>query len=361
MAKKKTGRKGYAATQRLRDRDHSKRGGNQKQPENLGSSEDTNNVEAADRGNLLAQRDAYLESLAVLNYRASTIDGRRVDLRRFIQWAQERGIERTEKVTRSMLESYRRHLYRRKKANGKPLSVASQRSMLGAVKLFFQWLCRQSLLEANPASELELPRPEKQLPAQALSVSEVESVLAQPEVDDPLGVRDRAMLELFYSTAIRRTEMTRLALCEFNRERQTLHVRYTKGRKDRVVPVGARAMHWLERYLEQVRPLLEITPDSGALFLTSYGEAFSPEVLGRLVAKYIKNADIGKGGGCHVFRHSCATHLLEGGADIRFIQQLLGHESLETTAIYTEVSIQQLKEVHKRCHPAENTNSQKAK
>jgi len=354
MAKKKSGRKGYAATKRLRDRDRSKRGGNQKLPENLGATENAGNAENAHRGNFLVQRDAYLESLAVLNYRDSTIDGRRVDLRRFIQWAQERGIERTEKVTRSMLESYRRHLYRRKKANGKPLSVASQRSMLGAVKLFFSWLCRQSLLEANPASELELPRPEKQLPAQALSVSEVESVLSVPDVDDLLGVRDRAMLELFYSTAIRRTEMTRLGLSELNRERETLHVRYTKGRKDRVVPVGGRALTWLERYLEQVRPLLEIHPDGGALFLTSYGEAFSPEVLGRLVAKYIKNADLGKGGGCHVFRHSCATHLLEGGADIRFIQQLLGHESLETTAIYTEVSIQQLKEVHRRCHPAES-------
>ena len=132
MAKKKSGRKGYAATQRLRDRDRSKRGGNQKLPEDIGS------TEAANRGNFLVQRDAYLESLAVLNYRSSTIDGRRVDLRGFIQWAQERGIERTEKVTRSMLESYRRHLYRRKKANGKPLSVASQRSMLGAVKLFFR-------------------------------------------------------------------------------------------------------------------------------------------------------------------------------------------------------------------------------
>ena len=278
MAEKKTGKKGYAATQRLRDRDRSKRGGQRKRDEKIGSSESADDAEATHRDNFLVQRDAYLDSLLERNYRSSTVDVRRFDLKHFIQWAHERGIERSEGITRSMLESYRRHLYHRKKANGKPLGVGSQRRMLGAVQLFFRWLCRQSLLEANPASELELPRREKRLPEQTLSVSEVESVLAQPEVDDLLGVRDRAMLELFYSTAIRRSEMTRLVLSELNRERQTLHLRHTKGRRDRVVPVGDRAFSWVERYLEQVRPLLEIHPDGAALFLTSYGEAFNPEV-----------------------------------------------------------------------------------
>lgn len=134
--------------------------------------------------------------------------------------------------------------------------------------------------------------------------------------------------------------------------RCTAQVRQGKGRKDRVVPVGARALSWLERYLLEVRPLLTVSANETALFLTSYGEAFNPDVLSRKVSKYIKNADIGRGGSCHLFRHTCATHMLEGGADIRFIQQLLGHENLETTQIYTEVSIKQLLEVHARTHPA---------
>ena len=119
-----------------------------------------------------------------------------------------------------------------------------------------------------------------------------------------------------------------------------------------MVPVGQRALTWLERYLEKVRPQLQLDPHQHALFLSSYGEAINPDVLGRKVTAYIKQADIGRQGSCHLFRHTCATHMLEGGADIRFIQQLLGHAKLETTQIYTEVSIKQLQEVHARTHPA---------
>ena len=126
-----------------------------------------------------------------------------------------------------------------------------------------------------------------------------------------------------------------------------------KGHKDRVVPVGSRALQWLESYLDEVRPRLALDASQRALFLTSYGEPFNPDVLSRMVSKWIRQADIGRPGSCHLIRATCATHMLEGGADIRFIQQLLDHEKLETTAIYTQVSIEQLKAVHGRTHPAE--------
>ncbi len=335
--------KGYRATRHLRARSTDKRGGNDKRQEQ---------AEVAKDGNLAACRDAYLADMASLNYRESTIDGRRKDLRHFIEWAHERSLDQPADITRSMLESYRRHLSRLKKANGKPLSVTSQRHRLGATKSLFQWLCKQALLEANPASELELPRPEKRLPDEGLSFHEIESVLAVPNIADPLGVRDRAMLEALYSTGIRRSEVVNLGLHDLNRERRTMHLRHTKGRKDRIVPVGERAMHWIERYLDDVRPRLEVDPDEHTLFLTGYGEAFNPDAFGRSISAYVRKAEVSRKGGCHLLRHSCASHLLEGGADIRFIQQLLGHEKLETTAIYTEVSIQQLREVHARCHPA---------
>lgn len=343
--------KGYEVIRRMRVRARDKRGGKAQRLER---------VQAQEEGNLTALRDDYLANMVSLNYRESTVTGRKKDLRHFLEWAHERSLDRPEAITRSILESYRRHVAHQKKSNGKPLGSSTQRSRLGGVKDFFRWMCKQDHLEANPASELELPRPEKQLPEEALTERQVRAVLSQPDLSDPLGVRDRSILELFYSTGIRRSEATRLNLTDLNRERETLHLRHTKGRKDRVVPVGERALHWLERYLEEVRPRLELHPDETALFITGYGEAFNPDVLGRRVSQYIQQADIGRKGGCHLFRHSCATHLLEGGADIRFIQQLLGHEKLETTAIYTEVSIQQLKDVHRRCHPASRAKEKKS-
>jgi integrase/recombinase XerD len=192
---------------------------------------------------------------------------------------------------------------------------------------------------------------EKRLPTQALSLAQVEALLAVPNVVDPLGVRDRAMLELFYSCGLRRAELCRLELSDLNPERRTLTIRKGKGKKDRVVPVGLRAIHWLERYLKEVRPCLCLDTRTPALFLTGYGEAFNPDVVSRMVAGWIKKVT-GRVASCHLLRHTCATHMLEGGADIRYIQQLLGHEKLETTAIYTEVSIKQLQEVHTRCHPS---------
>ncbi|MCF7730283.1 MAG: tyrosine-type recombinase/integrase [Akkermansiaceae bacterium] len=191
------------------------------------------------------------------------------------------------------------------------------------------------------------------LPKEALGLHQVQAVIAVPDVRDPLGIRDRTMLELFYSTGLRRSELARLEIHDLNRERQTLQIRQGKGHKDRVVPVGNRVLAWLERYLDEVRPRLLLDVQQRALFLTSYGDPFNPDVLSRMVSKFIKKAEIERPGSCHLMRHTCATHMLEGGADIRFIQQLLGHEKLETTAIYTQVSIEQLKAVHGKTHPAE--------
>ena len=195
------------------------------------------------------------------------------------------------------------------------------------------------------------PRLRASMPIKALSVTEIEAILAAPDIADPLGLRDRAFLELFYSTGIRRTEMARLKVGDLNRDKRILWIRQGKGRKDRVVPVGARALHWLGLYLEKTRPLLQ-TPASGqALFLSGYGERLTGGYVGNWVRRVIDAAAIGRTGSCHLFRHSCATHMLENGADIRFIQQLLGHARLDTTQIYTDVSIVQLREVHARTHP----------
>jgi len=347
-----SGKKGIAARGHLRGRRRSQRGGNVR-----------TEVEfpREDPENLAGYADAYLEWMAVRRYSPETIEGRRYALDGFLVWCRERELIRADAVTLPILESYLRHLHRYRKANGKPLGASSQRGRIGAVKDLFLWLCRGHHILYNPASELEMPREEKRLPEEPLSIQQVEAVLNVPDLGDPLGIRDRAMLELLYSTGMRRSELTSLELTAVNQERHTAQVRQGKGRKDRVVPVGSRALQWLERYLCEVRPLLEVSPNETALFLTSYGEPFNPDVLSRKVSKYIKDAEIGRKGSCHLFRHSCATHMLEGGADTRFIQQLLGHAKLETTQIYTDVSILQLIEVHERTHPARLEPVEKAK
>ena len=340
------GKKGYDATRKLRERGADKRGGGE-----------VKDLPKGEAGSLAAEALLYLESLAVRNYSADTIESRRDALKVFLLWAGERELTDPASITKSILESYQRHLWRWRKQNGKPLGISTQRSRLSTLKDYFAWLTKKNLLTANPASELELPRQEKRLPVEPLSLDQMKAVLNVPDPTDLLGIRDRAILEVFYSAGLRRGELAKLELTDLNCERQTLQVRQGKGHKDRVVPVGNRALEWLEKYLQEVRSRLVMDLFEKALFLTSYGEAFNPDVLSRMVTKFIKQAEIGRTGSCHLLRHTCATHMLEGGADIRFIQQLLGHEKLETTAIYTQVSIEQLKTVHRQTHPAESGKS----
>jgi integrase/recombinase XerD len=155
----------------------------------------------------------------------------------------------------------------------------------------------------------------------------------------------------FYSTGIRRLELARLKLYDVDTERGTLMVRQGKGRKDRLVPLGERACRWIDRYVAEVRPQLVREPDHGMLFVTDYGEAFEKNRLGDMVKRYMRLAGF-EHGACHAFRHAMATHMLEGGCDIRYIQAILGHSQLSTTEIYTQVSIGKLKAIHAATHPA---------
>jgi integrase/recombinase XerD len=172
-------------------------------------------------------------------------------------------------------------------------------------------------------------------------------------VNTPLGVRDRAILETLYSTGVRRMEVVNLRLYDLDHDRGTLIVRQGKGRKDRMVPIGERALAWIDRYLREVRPTLLSGDSAGEIiFLTKLGEPFSPDQMTTLVREYVDAADIGKKGSCHLWRHTAATLLHDAGADIRFIQAFLGHAKLTTTEIYTQVSIRQLKAIHAACHPS---------
>lgn len=294
---------------------------------------------------------AFLSWIEATGQSAATAATRERGLARFLEWADERGLAHPMELTRPVLEAWQRHLYLSRKANGQPLSLATQQTLIVALKAWFRWLSRERHILVNPAHELITPRRPRTLPKVLLSVEEVERALAQPDINGLTGVRDRALMELLYSTGMRRGEAARLQQPEIDLVRGTVMIRQGKGRRDRLVPVGSRACHWIARYLNEVRPKLVTRPDDWTLFLTDYGEPYGNNRLSDLVQRYLRMAGIAHGA-CHALRHACATHMLEGGADIRFIQVLLGHAELSTTQIYTHVAIGKLIEIHAATHPA---------
>ena len=285
-----------------------------------------------------------------------TIENRRAMLSFLVDWLAERGVTRPVEVTRPMLEGYQRACFHYRKRDGHPLSFRSQSQRLLAVRAFFKWATRAHLILHNPASEIDLPKVEQRLPRPALSQAEAELVLSMPELADPAGLRDRAMLEVLYATGIRRSELAHLAVFDVDDDRQTLLVRQGKGKRDRMVPIGERALLWVRRYLTEARPRLVAEPDDGTLFVSADGVGFSPDRLTQICRGYVLASGVPKQGACHLFRHTMATLMLEGGADIRYIQAMLGHAELSTTQIYTQVSIRALQAVHAATHPgASNT------
>ena len=297
--------------------------------------------------------DAHLMALKVKNYSQATFDQRQKYLRWFIEWCLERDVRRPGDVSKAMLERYQRHLYHYRDAKDKPMGFVHQAHHLSHLRAWFRWLCKQNLILFNPASEIELPKLGHRLPKAILSAKEAEKVLAQPDVGDRFGLRDRAMLEVLYSCGIRRGELSGLTLYSMDAERGTLMIRQGKGKKDRLIPIGKRAIGWVQRYLSEARPKLVINPTETALFISNYGLAIEPDSLTEFVRKYIDAANIGKRGSCHLFRHTMATLMLDNGADIRYIQAMLGHVSISTTEIYTQVAIRRLQQIHSLTHPAD--------
>lgn len=298
----------------------------------------------------------YLEWMAVTNYSKSTIESRRVDLHLFNQWCESRSLETAQDITKPIIERFQRHLYHYRKACGKPLGFKRQGLIITGLKGLFKWLAQNNHVLYNPACDIVLPKSPKQLPRDLLNEEEAEAILAQPDLDSPFGIRDRAMLETLYSTGIRRSELAHLQIYHVDEKHGTLFIQEGKGQKDRVVPIGDRALQWIRKYLNEVREELIIDPQETTLFITYQGSGFHPNKLTAVMRGYIKQAGITKNGSCHIFRHTMATLMLENGADVRYIQELLGHSSLETTQRYTHVSIQKLKDIHTATHPAANLN-----
>jgi integrase/recombinase XerD len=231
----------------------------------------------------------------------------------------------------------------------KGLSDRSQARHISSLRVFFKFLAHERWIHSNPMGQMESPKTAQKLP-HFLSEEEVEALLQAPDTKTPRGLRDQAMIELLYATGLRVTELLGLKTHEVD-----LTVGYVrtigKGKKERIVPVGARALEAIKRYISEVRPLLNAGKRSEYLFLNRNGHALTRQWFWQAIKAYALKAGILKKMSPHVVRHSFATHLLNRGADLRSLQMMLGHADISTTQIYTHLTMDRLKEIHRRYHP----------
>ncbi|HEY8344494.1 MAG TPA: site-specific tyrosine recombinase XerD [Bacillota bacterium] len=232
-------------------------------------------------------------------------------------------------------------------AKGRATSTISR--SLAAIKSFYHFLAREMLIPRDPTANLEAPKQEKRLP-KVLSVEDVLKLLEQPDLKTPAGIRDRAMLEVLYATGLRVSELVSLRLTDLNLEEGYIRC-LGKGSKERIIPLGSVAVKYLQFYLNHARKFLATTPDEEILFLNHHGHGLTRQGFWKIIKKYAEKLGIADQITPHTLRHSFATHLLENGADLRAVQEMLGHVDISTTQIYTHLTRGRLKEVYDKAHP----------
>jgi integrase/recombinase XerD len=296
--------------------------------------------------------DEFTRSLKIRNLAERTIVGVDWRLAKFFSYLETQGISHIDGITKDALRTYQVELYQCININGSQNTIAYQNNMLSAVKQFLRFLHQRDYIVADPGRDVQYAKQPKQLPRGVLTPSEARKILHAPDTKTMIGYRDRTILEVLYSSAIRKDELNNLTLADVDYHDGFLRTT-GKGQKDRIVPIGKIACRYLENYIKSVRPELIKDPYNNHLFLSLRGNRLSKNMVWELVKKYAKSARIRKNVHPHTFRHSCATSMLKNKADLRTIQKLLGHASLTSTQIYTHLSITDLKEVHRRCHPRE--------
>lgn len=294
----------------------------------------------------------FAQFLELRRYSPRTRDNYVGELKALFAFLAEAHVCSLSDVTPEVVEAYRLHLFYAEH-HGKKLTLATQSYRLSSVKCFLRFLTRARYVLVDPAVDVDLPRPARPLPGALLSEAEVAALLVACDTSGPLGVRNRAILEVVYGTAIRNSELRELVLDDVDLGRRELRIRYGKGGKSRVVPLGEEAAFWLERWLTHGRPQL-VAADSGAgVFLTDGGRKLSRSALCEVVRGLGAEAGLTKRVSAHLLRHACATHMLARGAGLRHLQELLGHASPATTQRYTRVEMSDLRRVLARFHPRE--------
>lgn len=291
-----------------------------------------------------AQVEEFLNYLNVERGLApNTLDAYRRDLARYLEFLQKRGIGDWPQTTREHVT----HFMMDRKHNGiSPVSIARH---LAAIKMCYRYLVAQRYLTQDPTSTIDSPKLWRRLP-DVLSIADVERLLAQPKPQDRGGIRDAASLEILYATGMRVSELARLRMSDLHLDAGFVRC-FGKGSKERVVPLGRKATSALQRYLQSVRPPLAKRRGDDHVILSQQGRGLSRQMLWLLMKRYARQARLQQRITPHSLRHSFATHLLEGGADLRVVQELLGHADISTTQRYTHVDKGRLKQIHQRFHP----------
>ena len=296
----------------------------------------------------------YLEELKLLNRSPLTVRNIRSALKQMVRFLESEEIADLGQLNHEALTLYQEELTYRLTDKGRQLSVRTREKGLCSVRGFTRYLCEKDYLAADLSKTIKLPKQPKPLPKIILDTSEIKKLLAAPDIRTNSGYWNRIILEILYDTGIRAAEMAGVKTTDLDLAGGYLHIRNGKGAKDRVVPVCARVCTLIGNYLLMVRPVMVQGKDKGSLVLNRWGTTMTPTAVWAVVKKCTGLAGIKKNITTHTFRHTCATHMLKNGAPIRHIQELLGHESLESTQIYTRVTINDLKEIHARYHPGES-------
>lgn len=291
--------------------------------------------------------EEFLDYLVVERGMArNTLIAYRHDIERYVGYLQRQGITNPNEVHPATVNAFLQQLA------GVGLCASSVARNLSAIRMFHRFLVAEELATSDPTSATQLPKRAQLLPT-VLDVVEVERLLAQPDASTPLGIRDRALLEFLYATGVRVSEVVTVALGDLLTDDEIVRV-FGKGAKERIVPIGAQALYWVNCYLREVRPLLARAGKSqNILFIGVRGRPMTRKAVWEIIKKYARAAGIRKEVSPHSLRHSFATHLIEGGADLRVVQEMLGHADISTTQVYTHIDRQYVREVHRRYHPLE--------
>jgi integrase/recombinase XerD len=296
----------------------------------------------------------FIEWMKVKGWSQRTLESYTADIRSFIDYiVTETTAKSLMEIDAKVLTAFQTWLYHKESKRGKRLSLSSQHTKLVAVRTFFRFLYENDLIITNPAVILTLPKKRKSLPKGVLSEQQIEKLLEQPDTADPIGFRDRTILEVLYATGIRNSELRSLCVYDIDLKELQITIRKGKNAKDRMLPLGEIAADYLAEYLLTVRPKLNINESNQLLFISKNGRKITQANLVWIISKYVKKASLKGHITPHSLRHSCATHMLKHGADLRYVQEMLGHSSVATTQIYTRVEVGDLKAIHRRCHPRE--------
>jgi len=295
-------------------------------------------------GYLAARESEGLASLTLRNQRSH--------LQRFAGFLRGEGVEAACDVTRESIEAYMQALSWEPTCHGNAMKVESRNVRLSSIKGFCRWMVQSDRLSVDPSEAVAYAREPDPLPKNILSAAQMKQLLAAPDTQTVLGFRDRVVLELLYSTGVRVSELCGLDVDDIDLDLEYARVQRGKGGRGRVVPVGVLACALVKSYVAEVRPRLRGgRDDDSALLLSRYGRRLRPRGVAKLINKHAQRSGLKEHVTPHTFRHSCATHMLRGGAGLRHLQEMLGHRKVTSTEVYTRVTIDELKGVHARYHP----------